>query len=254
MLAYLDSTEKKAAVQRHYRDRTRDGVDHCGVLGTFAGLLLGHGDLRAFPAQLGWPVWFADAASWIFEGLPAREARRFGSTLLEAIPVGADLEGVGRRLALDVVARFSSTAIAEPARSKAEDRQQQAIVDAADSLMDLLELGRDSSADEEQKAYADAQEQLALLKGAEVFHASAVAVFSRALEFATPPATGLSHNIAMHWLLRNGVLDADQATVARWGRARLLKYVREAPTRSESSQDFMRFLKSCQRTISVFSA
>jgi hypothetical protein len=73
--------------------------------GCFVGCTLDAYDHARFPLELGWPEWLARLADTIFEGLPKEEAPQFGTDLLAAVPVGADLEIVRNRFLLTVQRR-----------------------------------------------------------------------------------------------------------------------------------------------------
>ena len=62
--------------------------------GCFVGCTLQDYDHSRFPIELGWPEWLARLADTIFEGLPKAEAPQFGTDLLNAVPVGADLDAI----------------------------------------------------------------------------------------------------------------------------------------------------------------
>ena len=69
--------------------------------GCFVGCTLDAYDHEQFPIELGWPEWLARLADVIFEGLPKSESAQFGTDLLEAVPVGIDLEPLQWRLAIE---------------------------------------------------------------------------------------------------------------------------------------------------------
>lgn len=62
--------------------------------GCLVGCTLEAYDHGRFPIELGWPEWLAELADDLFEGVSKESAPQFGSDLLEAAPVGADLEPV----------------------------------------------------------------------------------------------------------------------------------------------------------------
>lgn len=55
----------------------------------------------------GWPEWLARLADTLFEGLPKDHAKTFPRRLVEAIPVGVDLDRVRYRFALVLLAESS---------------------------------------------------------------------------------------------------------------------------------------------------
>ena len=73
--------------------------------GCFVGCTLDAYDHARFPVELGWPEWLARLADTIFEGLPKDEAPQFGTDLLNAVPVGADLDVARDRFLLTVQRR-----------------------------------------------------------------------------------------------------------------------------------------------------
>lgn len=73
--------------------------------GCFVGCTLDNYAHYQFPIELGWPEWLARLADTIFEGLVEKDAPQFGTLLLEAVPVGVDLEPVRTRFLLTVQRR-----------------------------------------------------------------------------------------------------------------------------------------------------
>lgn len=57
-------------------------------------------DPARFPVELGWPEWLARLGESIFNKIPASEAPQFGADLLEAVPVGVELDPVRWKLAI----------------------------------------------------------------------------------------------------------------------------------------------------------
>ena len=76
------------------------GFDDETQHGCFVGCTLNDYNHKAFETELGWPEWLARLADAIFEGLDAKGAAQFGSDLLEAVPVGVDLDPVRWQLAI----------------------------------------------------------------------------------------------------------------------------------------------------------
>lgn len=105
MLSYQGSEEKKAMfVQRFAEHRALDaviqGTGYENGRGCFIGCTMQEYKHESFASQIG-PDWLAHLADKIFEGLPRAEAAQFGTDLLDAIPVGVDLEPVRWRLAIE---------------------------------------------------------------------------------------------------------------------------------------------------------
>ena len=73
--------------------------------GCFVGCTLDAYDHSRFPVELGWPEWLARLADTIFEGLPKTEAAQFGTDLLEAVPIGVNLDFVHNGFLLTVQRR-----------------------------------------------------------------------------------------------------------------------------------------------------
>lgn len=110
LLAYHNDPAVKAwyvasfAVSRAADADTR-GIrrDHGG--GGFSGRVLGQYNPKLFPVALGWSEWLAHLAIVISDGLPNDEATRFGASLLEAVPVGVNLDPVCARFLLTLQRR-----------------------------------------------------------------------------------------------------------------------------------------------------
>jgi len=99
MLSYHnDPLIKEKHVRRFAAHRVADeviqGTGFHDNHGCFVGCTLDEYNHAQFPIQLGWPVWLASLADVIFENLPREEAAQFGTDLLNAVPVGVDLEPV----------------------------------------------------------------------------------------------------------------------------------------------------------------
>ena len=99
LLAYHNDPAVKAKyVARFAAHRAADeviqGQGFENGRGCFVGCTLDAYDHTRFPLELGWPEWLARMADTIFEGLPKTEAPQFGTDLLNAVLVGADLEPV----------------------------------------------------------------------------------------------------------------------------------------------------------------
>lgn len=71
----------------------------------FTGTIVGSYAPEQFPIQLGWPEWLGRLANFIFEKLTIDKARQFGTDLLEAVPVGVDLDKLRYHLAIARIKR-----------------------------------------------------------------------------------------------------------------------------------------------------
>ena len=105
MLSYHNDPSVKAKyaerfAQHRAMDEVIQGQGFEGGRGCFVGCTLDAYDHSRFPKELGWPEWLARLADTIFEGIPASDAAQFGTDLLEAVPVGVDLEPVQWHLAI----------------------------------------------------------------------------------------------------------------------------------------------------------
>ena len=106
MLSYhSDQAVKDKYVARFAEHRKQDevvqGEGFENNRGCFVGCTLDAYEHNRFPVELGWPEWLAHLADVIFEGLPKSEAPQFGTDLLDAVPVGVDLEPVRYRVAIE---------------------------------------------------------------------------------------------------------------------------------------------------------
>jgi hypothetical protein len=73
------------------------------------------GDHAVLAEHLGWPQWLVSIQDNIFERLPARERNKWHVDLVEAVPVGVDLDGLYARwvsLTSTVNASFSDASYA----------------------------------------------------------------------------------------------------------------------------------------------
>src|SRR6266446_7819372 len=105
MLSYHNDPALKAKYIARFAahreaDQVIQGLGYENGRGCFVGCTLEQYDHELFPVELGWPEWLAYLADKIFEGLPKSEAPQFGTDLLEAVPVGVDLEPVQYQLAI----------------------------------------------------------------------------------------------------------------------------------------------------------
>ena len=105
MLSYHnDPLVKQKYIARFATHRAADaviqGTGFANGRGCFVGCTLNEYNHYAFPKELGWPIWLAYCADSIFEGLPKSLAPQFGTDLLEAVPVGVDLEPLKWMLAV----------------------------------------------------------------------------------------------------------------------------------------------------------
>lgn len=97
MLSYHNDPAVKAKYAARFQqhreaDAVIQGQGYDEGRGCFVGCTLQDYDHSRFPTELGWPQWLAHLADAIFEGLPKTEAPQFGTDLLDAVPVGVDLD------------------------------------------------------------------------------------------------------------------------------------------------------------------
>lgn len=97
LLAYHNDPAIKAKyVARFAAHRALDevvqGMGFEDGRGCFVGCTLDAYDHSRFPVEIGWPMWLALLADSIFESLPKADAPAFGTDVLAAPRVGADLE------------------------------------------------------------------------------------------------------------------------------------------------------------------
>jgi hypothetical protein len=106
MLSFQGNAELKVMFQKRFAGhRALDqvlqgtGFDNESQRGCFIGCTMNAYSHESFAEHIG-PQWLAYLADQIFEGLPVSEAPQFGTDLLDAIPVGVDLENVKYALAV----------------------------------------------------------------------------------------------------------------------------------------------------------
>jgi hypothetical protein len=110
MLSYLNDPAVKAKYVARFEahrkaDEVIQGQGFKNGRGCFVGCTLDAYKHERFPIELGWPEWLARLADTIFEGIPANDAPQFGTDLLEAVPVGVNLDPVRARFLLTVQRR-----------------------------------------------------------------------------------------------------------------------------------------------------
>lgn len=105
MLSYHnDPLVKQKYIARFATHRAADavvqGLGYLNGRGCFIGCTLETYSRAQFKIELGWPLWLVQVAEQIFENLPRDKAPQFGTDILQAVPVGIDLEPVKWRLAI----------------------------------------------------------------------------------------------------------------------------------------------------------
>ena len=110
MLSYHnDQAVKDKYTKRFAEHRAADeviqGTGFSEGRGCFVGCTLDEYKHSRFPEELGWPEWLAYLADTIFEGIPENEAPKFGTDLLESVPIGVNLEPVRNRFLLAIQRR-----------------------------------------------------------------------------------------------------------------------------------------------------
>ena len=84
----------------HAADEIVQGTGFENGHGCAVGCTLNNYDHLAYEHELGLPEWLARLEDRIFEGLPPVDAQRFAVDFLGAVPVGADVDKVRWRLAV----------------------------------------------------------------------------------------------------------------------------------------------------------
>lgn len=96
MLSFQDKQDIKEFYQKRYQEHTPVTSNADGFVMRIAGVL----DYRKCSEQLQVPTWLVHLADYLFDKLPRDTAIQFGASLLEAIPVGLDLEHYKHKLAI----------------------------------------------------------------------------------------------------------------------------------------------------------
>ena len=99
LLSYHGDPAVKATYIKRFADHRAasevvQSVGFDSLYGRFIGYMLHTDQPEWLPIDVGWPIWFGELIEAIFGGLPMNEAIQFGADVLEAMPVGADLEVV----------------------------------------------------------------------------------------------------------------------------------------------------------------
>jgi hypothetical protein len=105
MLSYHNDPAVKAKyiarMQAHMdADELIRGTGYNNGRGCAIGCILNKYQHTAFPKELGLPVWLAHFVDHLFENLPDGQHITFPLELLQAIPIGVDVEPVKHRLAI----------------------------------------------------------------------------------------------------------------------------------------------------------
>ena len=94
-------------LQEHRRlENLRQKIGWEGGKGCAIGCTLEAYDYSLFPIKLGLPEWLARLIDTTFEGLPKGEAEQFAEDVLQAIPVGVDIEPVRHKTAIRRLTRL----------------------------------------------------------------------------------------------------------------------------------------------------
>jgi hypothetical protein len=241
LIAYHGDPAIKLKYQQRFAahraaDQVVQGIGFDKGRGCFVGCTLDNYEHHLFPVELGWPEWLAHLADAIFEGLPAEDAPQFGTDLLEAVPVGTDLEPVKWAFGLALLEQIKSN----PKVSEGDDREStvQELVERAIAFVKMKLLN--VYADDEAKKLRDL-----------AFNAS------MGLNAPTCDATRIAHYaVSCIWFLARGHLrhmayfaadaarcacsiaaigSADELDYAWWQQTRitLLTLVRSAPQASK---------------------
>jgi hypothetical protein len=105
----MESYHNDQALKQKYVNRMQAHIDADELIrgigyengrGCAIGGTLNKYEHEGFPKELGLPVWLAHLADFIFENLPDDKYSTFPLKLLQAIPIGVDVEPVRHRLAI----------------------------------------------------------------------------------------------------------------------------------------------------------
>jgi len=97
-------------LQEHRRlEHLTQQVGWKGGKGCAIGCILEAYDHSLFPIELGLPEWLARLIDITFERLPKGDAERFAEDVLQAIPVGVDIEPVRHKVAIRRLTRLLDT-------------------------------------------------------------------------------------------------------------------------------------------------
>ncbi len=151
--AYHNDPEIKAKYAKRFAahraaDEVIQGTGFDSGQGCFVGCTLNKYDHSQFPVELGWPVWLAHLCDTIFEGLSQKDAPQFGTDLLDAVPVGADLENVKWEFLVRVLERRKAALINDDAPSIVQVR------DAIQGSIDYCNAELNGTATEEKRLSA----------------------------------------------------------------------------------------------------
>jgi hypothetical protein len=102
LLSYHNNSETKkfyqSQVRQHYaHDEIIKGKYWENGKGCAVGCLIHSSEHNKFPEILGWPEWLARLMETIFESLPNDVSRQFPLQVVDAVPIGVDLEPVKNR-------------------------------------------------------------------------------------------------------------------------------------------------------------
>jgi hypothetical protein len=114
LLSFLGKSELKQKyvdrLQEHRRlEHLTQQVGWKGGKGCAIGCILEAYDHSLFPIELGLPEWLARLIDITFERLPKGDAEQFAEDVLQAIPVGVDIEPVRHKVAIRRLTRLLDT-------------------------------------------------------------------------------------------------------------------------------------------------
>ena len=96
------------------------GWDRETCRGCAVGCTLNKYDHTAYETELGLPTWLAQLEDTLFENMPREQSKTWPKDLLEAIPVGANLDKVYHRFAKYILTEISKDCDEEPVRKAIE--------------------------------------------------------------------------------------------------------------------------------------
>jgi hypothetical protein len=225
MLSYHNDPAVKLKYQTRFEahrkaDEVIQGTGFSNGRGCFVGCTLDKYDHTQFPVELGWPEWLAILADVIFEGISKANAAQFGTDLLEAVPVGKDLEPVKWHLAI-----WRHNRQIDALKNNNADYAEQ-VRTAILNVIDYCNAQLNQTATEEQRSAAESAAELAAAELAAAESAWPAAWSARSAAWSARSAAESARSAAES--ARSAAESAESAAESAWSAVRSAAWIAES--------------------------